>query len=87
MRSVLMYVTLFLVTCGVGLVITKSMENDVSAKLDQKTMLDYSRSDILFYQPGNKCTAWGKTVASGDTMEEMVFSALRSSGAMGREAV
>lgn len=87
MRSVLMYVTLFLVTCGVGLAITKSMENDVSAKLDQKTMLDYSRSDILFYQPGNKCTAWGKTVASGDTMEEMVFSALRSSGLTDAQAI
>lgn len=79
-KSLLFYLALFLVTGGMFFVITKSMEEDVLAKLDQETLLDYSRSNIVFYNPKNGCTTWGKIVASGDTVEEMILSALKSSG-------
>ena len=59
-RPVLMYVALFLVMFGIGFAVAKTTET--TSALDQRTLLEFSQNNILFYNPderniNNKCVS------------------------------
>ncbi len=91
-RPILMYAALFLMMFGVGFAVAKTTET--TSALDQATLLEFSQNNILFYNPGgsdNKCVSdaeyYGSVRAEGNTMNEMIWSALTTSGLSQAQAV
>ena len=91
-RPILMYAALFLVMFGVGFAVAKTTET--TSAIDQSTLLQFSQNNTLFYYPGgsdNKCVRdaeyYGSVRAEGNTMNEMIWSALTTSGLSQAQAV